>query len=69
LTVPTIEQAQELGVFDETFAREYAELFYQYSEAQIVDVSAFEHAFNLHAMPLDEAIHTTVRWYREHTGA
>ena len=29
LTVPTIEQAQALGVLDETFAGEYAELFYQ----------------------------------------
>jgi nucleoside-diphosphate-sugar epimerase len=69
INVPTIERAQERGVFDETFAREYAELFYQYIEPQVVDASAFEQAFNLHATPLDEAILTTVRWYREHTGA
>jgi nucleoside-diphosphate-sugar epimerase len=69
LNVPTLEQAQALGVFDETFAREYVELFYQYTEPQIVASGAFEQAFGLHATPLDEAIHTTVHWYREHTSA
>jgi nucleoside-diphosphate-sugar epimerase len=69
LNVPTIEQAKALGIFDKTFAREYVELFYQYTEPQIVVSSAFEQAFGLHATPLDEAIHTTVQWYREHAHA
>jgi NAD dependent epimerase/dehydratase family. len=68
-TVATMEQAQTLRIFDETFAREYGELFYQYTEPQIVDSSAFVQAFHLHATPLDEAMHSTVCWYREHTRA
>ncbi|GHO72668.1 hypothetical protein KSD_04390 [Ktedonobacter sp. SOSP1-85] len=66
--MPTIEQARAADVFDETLAREYDELFYQYHEPQIVDSSTFARTFGLHATPLDEAIRTTVRWYREHTG-
>ena len=69
LNVPSMDQAQKLGIFDETFAREYIELFYQYTEPQIVDSSAFEQAFGLLPTPLDEAIRTTIRWYREHTRA
>jgi nucleoside-diphosphate-sugar epimerase len=69
LNVSTIEQAQTLGIFDETFAYEYGELFYQYSEPQVVNSSAFEQAFGLYATPLDEALHTTIYWYRKQTGA
>ena len=67
LNVPTVEQAQERGIFDEAFVREYAELFYQYTEPQIVDSSAFGQAFGLQTTPLDEAIRSTIRWYREYT--
>lgn len=67
--VPTMEQVQALGVMDETFAREYAELFYQYNEPQIVDSHSFAQTFNLHATPFDEAIRATVDWYRAHTYA
>lgn len=66
-SVPSIEQARELGIFDETFASEYRELFYQYTEPQIVDARAIEHAFGLHATPLEEALRTTIRWYQEQT--
>ncbi|GHO85148.1 hypothetical protein KSZ_31540 [Dictyobacter formicarum] len=66
-SVPSIEQARELGIFDETFATEYRELFYQYTEPQIVDAHAIEHAFGLQATPLDEALRTTIRWYQENT--
>ncbi|QBD75846.1 NAD-dependent epimerase/dehydratase family protein [Ktedonosporobacter rubrisoli] len=69
LNVPSIEQAKEFGVFDETFAKEYVELFYQYTEPQIVDSSAFEQTFGLHATPLSKAIKATVDWYRTHTTA
>ena len=47
LQVPTMEQARQLGIFDEVFAREYDELFYQYTEPQIVDSSAIQQAFGL----------------------
>lgn len=63
--VPTIEQARVAGIFDETFAHEYEELFYQYQEPQIVDSSAFARTFGLSATPLNEAIRATVTWYRE----
>jgi nucleoside-diphosphate-sugar epimerase len=63
--VPSVEEARALGVLDPTFAAEYAELFYQYTEPQIVDSSAIEAAFGLRATPLDEALRATVRWYRE----
>lgn len=63
--VPTIEQARAAGVFDETFAHEYTELFYQYTEPQIVDSSAIEQAFGLHATPWEESLRATIRWYQE----
>jgi nucleoside-diphosphate-sugar epimerase len=66
VNAPSVEQGQEMGVFDETFAREYVELFYQYREPQIVDSNAFTQAFGVQATPLDEAIRATVSWYREH---
>ena len=67
MPIPTVERARELGVFDETFVHEYAEMFYQYYEPQIVDSSAIERAFGLHATPLHESIRATISWYREHT--
>lgn len=63
--VPTIEQARAAGVFDETFAHEYTELFYQYTEPQIVDSSAIEQTFGLHATPWQEALRATIRWYQD----
>ncbi|GHO78383.1 epimerase [Ktedonobacter sp. SOSP1-85] len=63
--VPTIEQARAAGIFDETFAHEYTELFYQYTEPQIVESSAIEQAFGLHATPWEEALRATIRWYQE----
>ncbi|GHO62479.1 epimerase [Ktedonobacter sp. SOSP1-52] len=63
--VPTIEQARATGIFDETFAHEYTELFYQYTEPQIVDSSAIEQIFGLHATPWREALRATIRWYQE----
>jgi nucleoside-diphosphate-sugar epimerase len=69
MNVASIEQAQDLGVFDKTFANEYAELFYQYTEPQIVDASAIERAFDVHATPLDEALRTTIQWYRKQSRA
>lgn len=64
MNVPSMEQARAFGIFDETFAGEYDELFYQYTEPQIVDSSAMERAFGLRATPLDEALRETIRWYQ-----
>ncbi len=48
-----------------TFMREYVEMMYQYYEPQIVDASAFEQTFGIHATPLDEALRATIEWYKE----
>jgi nucleoside-diphosphate-sugar epimerase len=55
---------QAFGLF-QPFMYEMVEMFYQYTEPQIVDASAIEQAFGLHATPLDEAIRATVQWYQE----
>lgn len=63
--VPTIEQARAANIFDNTFVHEYTELFYQYTEPQIVDSTAIEQTFGLHATPWREALQATIRWYQE----
>jgi nucleoside-diphosphate-sugar epimerase len=55
---------QAAGLFN-PFVYEMVEMFYQYTEPQIVDASAIEQAFGLHATPLDEAIRATVQWYQK----
>ncbi|GHO99206.1 epimerase [Reticulibacter mediterranei] len=55
---------QAFGLF-QPLMHEMVEMFYQYTEPQIVDASAIEQAFGLHATPLDEAIRATVQWYQE----
>lgn len=65
LEVPSLEQARALGIFDEVFANEYTELFYQYLEPQIVDSSAIQQASGLTATPLEDALKATIRWYQE----
>lgn len=47
------------------FMREFVEMFYQYTEPQVVDSRAFEQAFGLAATPLDEALRATITWYRQ----
>jgi nucleoside-diphosphate-sugar epimerase len=43
--------------------REYAELFYQYFEDQVMDSSAFQQAFGVGPTPLGTALDATVAWY------
>ena len=59
----------DVGMIDtqainEAFLREYAELWYQHTESQVVDSSQFERAFGLRATPMEEALRTTVDWFR-----
>ncbi len=56
---------QGLGLFD-TFMREFTEMFYQYTEPQVVVSRAFEQTFGYFATPLEEALRNTVDWYRHH---
>jgi nucleoside-diphosphate-sugar epimerase len=55
---------QAAGLFNPVM-HEMVEMFYQYTEPQIVDASAIEQAFGLRATPLDEAIRATIQWYQE----
>ncbi|WP_018681027.1 NAD-dependent epimerase/dehydratase family protein [Actinokineospora enzanensis] len=56
---------QAWGPFDATFMREYAELFYQYLEPQIVDCQAVADTFDLRPTPIGDALDTTIAWYRQ----
>ncbi|MBA2394941.1 MAG: NAD-dependent epimerase/dehydratase family protein [Ktedonobacteraceae bacterium] len=59
---------QSLGLFSPSM-HEFVEMFYQYTEPQIVDSSDIEQAFGLHPTPLDEAIRSTIQWYQKRTSA
>ncbi|MEU7184615.1 NAD-dependent epimerase/dehydratase family protein [Streptomyces sp. NPDC039022] len=52
------------GPFDEAFMAEYAELFYQHTEAQTMVSDAFERRFDMAPTPLPAGIGATVDWYR-----
>ncbi|MEU0356739.1 NAD-dependent epimerase/dehydratase family protein [Streptomyces cyaneofuscatus] len=65
LELTVIPEPRPFGPFDEAFMAEYAEMFYQHTEAQIVDSSAIEKAFGLTPTPLETAIDATLGWYGE----
>ncbi|MER6188845.1 NAD-dependent epimerase/dehydratase family protein [Streptomyces cyaneofuscatus] len=65
LELTVIPEPRPFGPFDEAFMAEYAEMFYQHTEAQIVDSSAIEKAFGLTPIPLETAIDATLGWYGE----
>jgi nucleoside-diphosphate-sugar epimerase len=54
------------GPFDVTLMREYAELFYQYREPQVVDSAAVAEAFGLRPTPIEDGVRATLAWYRAH---
>lgn len=55
---------QAFGLVD-PFMREFVEMFYQYTEPQIVDSRVFEQRFGVQATPIDEALRATIRWYQQ----
>ncbi|MGW4564723.1 NAD-dependent epimerase/dehydratase family protein [Streptomyces sp. NPDC004561] len=59
-----LEEPRPFGPFDEQFMAEYAEMFYQHLEPQIVDSSAFERTFATAPTPLADALDATLAWYR-----
>ncbi|WEH36872.1 NAD-dependent epimerase/dehydratase family protein [Streptomyces sp. AM 4-1-1] len=65
LDLTAVEEARPFGPFDETFMDEYAEMFYQHTEPQIVDSTAVEEAYGLVPTPLSVALDTTLAWYEE----
>ena len=44
--------------------REYLHTLYQFTEAWVVDDSKFRAVFGEVSTPLDQAVHTTLDWYR-----
>jgi nucleoside-diphosphate-sugar epimerase len=60
-----LERARAFGPFDETMMNEYAEMFYQHTEPQIVDSSAFEQRFGVAPKPLTQGLDETIAWYRD----
>ena len=52
-----------VGLFNGN-VRELKEMLYEFEEPFVVDSSAFEATFDQHATDLDDAIATTVAWYR-----
>jgi len=57
-----------IGLFNPPL-RETIEMLYEFEEPFVVDHSAFERTFGMHATPLRDAIRETVRWYRQVDGA
>jgi nucleoside-diphosphate-sugar epimerase len=53
-----------LGLFNPV-VRELNEMAYEFEEPFVVDSSRFEATFGVRATPLDQALETTVDWYRQ----
>jgi nucleoside-diphosphate-sugar epimerase len=64
LKVTPAWQMRALGLVNRT-VREINEMRYEFDEPFIVDASRAETELDLRATPLADAVHQTVRWYRE----
>ncbi|MEV0579169.1 NAD-dependent epimerase/dehydratase family protein [Streptomyces sp. RTGN2] len=69
LHLTVVPEPRAFGPFDEVFMAEYAEMFYQHTEAQIVDSSAIEKAYGLTPHPLSATIDETLAWYGDYLAA
>ncbi|WP_327371478.1 NAD-dependent epimerase/dehydratase family protein [Streptomyces sp. NBC_01217] len=65
LNLTVVGEPRPFGPFDEVFMAEYAEMFYQHTEAQIVDSSAIEKAYGLAPNSLSTNLDSTLAWYGE----
>ncbi|WP_328656110.1 NAD-dependent epimerase/dehydratase family protein [Streptomyces sp. NBC_00334] len=63
LNVVVLSRLRPFGPFDERFVAEYEEMFYQHTEPQIMDSSAFERSFAVAATPPADTVEATVTWY------
>ncbi|MFI6360423.1 NAD-dependent epimerase/dehydratase family protein [Streptomyces sp. NPDC050743] len=64
LNVVVLEEPRPFGPFDEQFMAEYAEMFYQHTEPQIMDSSTYERTFGATPTSLGHALDVTLDWYR-----
>ncbi|MET9994024.1 SDR family oxidoreductase [Streptomyces mutabilis] len=69
LNVVTLSEPRPFGPFDERFMAEFAEMFYQHTEPQIMDSTAFERTFGAAPTPLTDTVDATVTWYEEWLGS
>ncbi|WP_406295473.1 NAD-dependent epimerase/dehydratase family protein [Streptomyces sp. NBC_00624] len=65
LDIKVVDEPRPFGPFDEVFMAEYAEMFYQHTEPQIVDSSAIEKAHGLTPNPLPASLDETLAWYEQ----
>ncbi|MCQ4201732.1 NAD-dependent epimerase/dehydratase family protein [Streptomyces coelicoflavus] len=63
LNVVVLERPRPFGPFDARMMAEYEEMFYQHTEPQIMDSSAFERFFGVTPTPLEDTVDATVAWY------
>ncbi|KOT97890.1 MULTISPECIES: NAD-dependent epimerase/dehydratase family protein [Streptomyces] len=63
LNVVVLERPRPFGPFDERMMAEYEEMFYQHTEPQIMDSTAFERYFGAAPTPLADTVDATVTWY------
>ncbi|MDF4252297.1 NAD-dependent epimerase/dehydratase family protein [Streptomyces sp. WMMB303] len=64
LRTVTVNEARPFGPFDETFMNSYAEMFYQHTEPQIMDSTAFQQEFDIESTPIETTLRETLAWYR-----
>ncbi|ANZ15307.1 NAD-dependent epimerase/dehydratase family protein [Streptomyces noursei] len=64
LKLTTMSEPRPFGPFDEVFMGSYAELFYQHTEAQVMDSTAFQDAFGIEPIALDTTLDDALAWYR-----
>ncbi|MFE1359045.1 NAD-dependent epimerase/dehydratase family protein [Streptomyces harbinensis] len=64
LRITAMDGPRAFGPFDETFMNSYAELFYQHTEPQIMDSTAFQREFGVAPTPIPATLSETLEWYR-----
>ncbi|WP_256103211.1 NAD-dependent epimerase/dehydratase family protein [Streptomyces sp. ODS05-4] len=64
LKVTVMPEPRPFGPFDQVFMDAYAELFYQHTEAQVMDSGAFQDAFAARPVPLGDTLDAALDWYR-----
>ncbi|WP_432108849.1 NAD-dependent epimerase/dehydratase family protein [Streptomyces sp. AA1529] len=64
LRIVTMNEARPFGPFGETFMDSYAEMFYQHTEPQIMDSTAFQQEFGAEPTPIETTLRETLAWYR-----
>ncbi|MFB7665852.1 NAD-dependent epimerase/dehydratase family protein [Kitasatospora sp. NPDC056138] len=65
LSVVVLDEARPFGPFDEVFMGEFEEMFYQYTESQVMDSADIQRTLGLAPIPLEQTIDDTIAWYRE----